>query len=563
MDSLHLEKRLKQLYPDSYEWLYREVSEKLIEFTVKHPNLHKHNLSFSEKDSVLICYADHVSDPERKTLPIMNRFFSNYVKDYFSKIHFLPFYPYSSDDGFSVIDYNKINPSFGSWKDVEEISKDYELMFDAVINHISQKSKWFKEFLKGNPDYSDYFITFEKDVDVSSVFRPRTHKLLTKFKLDNKETEKYVWTTFSDDQIDLNYASSKLYLEIVDLLLFYIEKGATAIRLDAIAFIWKKLETSCIHLPEAHEVVKSLRDIIKLVSPNVWIITETNVPHEDNISYFGDGHNEAHMVYNFTLPPLLLYSFMKQNSNILTKWASSLEYLSNETTYFNFTASHDGIGVTPLKGIVDDSDIIELAKDVESKGGKVNYRTVPGKEPVPYELNIVYLNAMGGIRPFLASQFIQLSLRGIPGVYLNSFIGAENDYDGLKYKGYNRAINREKFDFSKLCSELDDKNSSKNNVYSVYSSLLEIRKTEELFSPLAEQKILDISDDCFSIVRHKEGKRLLAIVNITNHNIKINKSQIQSALMSKEYDDLISGEIRELDSDIILNPYDFKWLRAI
>jgi len=455
-------KRLKTLYPDSYKETFEEIRRIIEEYKSKNPknsinektinqdykdskdnnssNNNKNDRKlFSEKDIVLICYADHVSEEGVKTLKTMKNFLEIYVKGYINKIHFLPFYPYSSDDGFSVIDYYKVKEEFGDWEDIKSIGKEFGLMFDAVINHISQRSEWFKNYLEGNTEYENYFIGYDTEVNTESVFRPRTHPLLTKF--STKMGDKFVWTTFSDDQIDLNFKEPKVLIEFVKILLFYFENCSEVIRLDAIAFLWKELDTKCLHMPQVHTVVKIFREIFNEIRPKGCIITETNVAHKDNISYYGSGNDEAHLVYNFTLPPLLLISFLEGNAKRLSEWASTLEINSEETAFFNFTASHDGIGVTPLKGIVSDEEIKKLAEHIISTGGKVNFRSIPGQEPFPYELNTVYLSAMDTPEKFLCSQAIQLSLQGVPAIYFNSLIGAENWKEGAQKLGYNRAIN--------------------------------------------------------------------------------------------------------------------------
>lgn len=557
-----IKKRTKLLCPDQGEETFQKLVIIINQFKRKirlssvDPDL------YSEKDIVLICYADHVREDGVKTLRTIHSFLKKYVKGYVKKIHFLPFYPYSSDDGFSVIDYYKVKDEFGDWDDIEMISKDFGLMFDLVVNHVSQKSMWFQQFLKGNKEYENYFIAFDKAVDISGVFRPRTHPLLSPFK--TKSGKKYVWTTFSGDQIDLNFQNPEVLVEIIKILLFYIEHGAEVIRLDAIAYLWKQLGTSCIHLPQVHEVVKLMRSVIKQVAPHVWIITETNVPHKDNISYFGNGNDEAHLVYNFALPPLLLLSFLNQDATALTRWADTLKLPSGKTTFFNFTASHDGIGVTPLRDIVDDRQIKKLVEYIQTQQGRVNYRAIAGTRPQPYELNIVYLNALGGnIDAFLASQAIALTMQGVPAIYFNSLIGETNWAEGIESLGYNRAINRRKFSYQKLQKELEDVDSTKHKVYSEYTRLLKIRINEPLFSPHADQKILSLSSQAFSLLRFMNNKKLLVIINIANKLVEIKSESIVKELGKMIIKDLISGKQIDLSRQkyFTLMPYQILWAK--
>ncbi|MBP7832179.1 MAG: sugar phosphorylase [Candidatus Levybacteria bacterium] len=550
------EKRLQTIYPDSFPAVATSLTQIANDFKVKNPHLSSKKLSFSEKDTILITYADHVHDGDKKTLPTMHEFLNKFIKGYINTVHFLPFYPYSSDDGFSVIDYYKIKEEFGTWEDVSRIAKDFDLMFDLVINHTSQHSEWFKEFLKGNPEYENFFIAFDNKVDTSLVFRPRTHPLLTLF--ETKKGSKYVWTTFSDDQIDLNFENPEVLLEMINVLLFYIENGAKIIRLDAIGYLWKTLGTSSIHLSQTHEVVKLFRDVINEVAPNVWIITETNVPHKDNISYFGNGDDEAHLVYNFTLPPLLLHTMLSSNSSELTKWAQTLAAPGDKTTFFNFTASHDGIGVTPLHGIVPIEDINNLADSVLKAGGKVNFRDTPeGKKP--YELNCVYFSVLNGnIDAFLATQTIQMAMQGVPAIYLNSIIGAQNWTKGVETLKYNRAINREKFDYTALSNSLADSSSVNYSIYSQYTKLLKIRTAEPLFNPLVNQKIHSAGDSVFVIERHSAQNKLFSVTNVTSEPISLDLS---SVLGNTKYTDILENSSLENTTDVKLQPYQTMWLK--
>ena len=539
-DISRIKSRLKFLYPEEHDDVYRRLQDILARYDFEDVSAGNKEI-FSEKDAILICYADHVKAEGNVPLRTMKRFLDRFCSDIISKVHILPFFPYSSDDGFSVIDYREVNPDFGDWRDVESIGECFGLMFDLVINHVSSKSRWFKGFLDGEKPYKDYFISFDEHVDTSKVFRPRTHPLLTEF--ETAEGKRLLWTTFSADQIDLDFSNPDVLLEMIDVLLFYLEKGADTIRLDAIAFLWKKLGTSCMHLEETHEVVKLFRDVIEHIAPGRWIITETNVPHKDNVSYFGDGDDEAHLVYNFTLPPLLLYTLLKEDASLLSRWADSLELPSNKTTFFNFTASHDGIGLTPLKDIVPDDEIIELAEDVKEKGGRVNYRDVPGKDPFPYELNAVYMDALGSDpERFMLSQAIQLSLKGVPGIYMNSIIGAENWQEGVEKLGYNRAINRQKFDYNELAENLGDDTSKKGKVYKAYARLLDARRNEPSFSPLADQKIIDMGKKLFAVLRGSGDDAIICIHNVALEDCPLNHEKILSTLGAADAVDLLTGE---------------------
>jgi sucrose phosphorylase len=495
-----IKKRLDFLYnKEDSDYAYNEIIK-----LIKKQKKVKKGKSFSEKDVILITYGDSIKG-NQKPLKTFNKF-SRYLKN-INTVHFLPFFPYSSDDGFSVIDYRKINKEFGNWKDVCKIGNKFNLMFDFVLNHVSFKSVYFKEYLKGN---NDFFIDVDPKTDLSKIFRPRTSPLLTKF------GKKHIWTTFSADQVDLNFKNPKVLVEFVDLLLFFVKNKAKLIRLDAIAFLWKDIKTSSLHLKQTHEIVKLLRDVLEEVNPNVLIVTETNVPHKENISYFGN-NDEAHMVYQFSLPPLVLHALLKQDSSYLTKWVKSLGNTKKGTTYFNFLASHDGIGVLPAKGLIPEKDRLDLAQEVKKRKGFVSYKTV-GKTKEPYELNINYLDALGDEHKFIAAYAIALSLQGIPGIYIHSLLGSRNWYEGVRKSGINRRINREKLNYNKLIKELNDKNSLRYKVFTDLNKLLAIRKTQKAFNPEIPQKVLNLGKELFAIKR----KDITIIINVSEKEIKLN-----------------------------------------
>ncbi len=478
------------------------------------------------RDAILITYGDQLHEPDRPPLRTLAEFCDRYLRGVVSGIHILPFYPYSSDDGFSVIDYRAVNPALGTWDDVARVGQHFRLMFDGVINHISAHSAWFQAFLRGEPAYRDYFIVVEGDPDLSQVVRPRALPLLTE--VNTASGVQKVWTTFSTDQIDLNYANPDVLLDIVDVLLFYVQHGAEFIRLDAIAYLWKEIGTSCIHLPQTHRVIQLLRAILDEVAPDVLLITETNVPHQDNISYFGDGRNEAQLVYNFALPPLALHTLHSGDATALTKWAATLERPgSSDTTFFNFLASHDGIGLNPARGILSEAEIAALVDRALAHGGRVSYKHNPDGSTSPYELNINYFDALSDpksdeppglqIDRFVAAHAIMFSLAGVPGVYFHSLFGSRGWPEGVTLKGHNRAINRQKFDRAEVERELADPQARRHEVFTRLAHLLQIRSRSHAFAPDALPCVLQLTSSVFALWRSApaDGERVLCLQNVT------------------------------------------------
>ena len=521
----------------------------------------KRKSGWDEKDVVLITYADQFSAKGEKALPVFTRFYNEWLSRTFSHVHLLPFYPWSSDDGFSVIDYHEVAPETGTWRDVAELKQSASLMFDFVCNHMSAKSEWFANYLAQKPGYEDFFISVDPETDLSAVTRPRALPLLTPFTLHDGSV-RHLWTTFSDDQIDLNFASPQVLIAMVDVLLHYLMEGARYIRLDAVGFMWKIPGTTCIHLEQTHCLIQLFRAITDAVAPGTVIITETNVPHKDNISYFGDGENEAQMVYQFSLPPLVLHAVHRQDVKALCQWAGSLALPTTHTTWFNFLASHDGIGLNPLRGILPESEILSLVDKLQQEGALVNWKNNPDGTRSPYEINVTYLDALSlrdssddeRIARFILAHAVLLSFPGVPAVYIQSILGSRNDYEGLERLGYNRAINRKKYTAGQVDLELNNKKSIRYQIYSRLSELIAIRRGERAFHPDSQAIFDAIGEHILKIVRVAEnGERMTALFNFSNKMQTVYGQTLFGTELLSGQD--ISG------TELTLNPWQVMWIK--
>jgi sucrose phosphorylase len=524
--------KIKQLLTEIYGQKTGQAAfEQLQSIMEKFPvQKRKREEFFSQDDIVLITYGDSLKKAGQTPIAALHEFAGDYLKGAISTIHFLPFFPYSSDDGFSVMDFFTIDPDLGAWENVRDIGNDFELMFDYVVNHFSSKSQWFDNYLAGKKGFDDFAIEMDPSVDLSMVTRPRSLPLLSEYKKKDGRNV-HLWTTFSADQIDFNFKSLDVLAKMTEVLLFYVQQGATILRQDAIAYLWKEIGTNCIHLPQTHDMVKLFRAILDIVAPDVMILTETNVPHEENISYFGDGRDEAQMVYNFTLPPLLFYSFVKEDTTVLSEWAKGLHLESPDNTFFNFTASHDGIGVRPLEGILPSKELDALIEIVNANEGQVSYKRNPDGSDSPYELNITYLDAILADRDssraekFLASQAIQYVLPGVPATYIHSLLGSRNWTDGIKQTGRARTINREKLQVDQLRSELNDPASFRSQVFYPYLNLIKVRRSQKAFHPNANFEILEMDPRIFAIRRYSEEQTILALTNISAAEVPLSMSK--------------------------------------
>ncbi len=542
----------------------RRAFERIVALIEKFPvQPSQKQVYFTQQDVVLITYGDSLKKPGQTPLATMHEFAANHLKAAVSTIHFLPFFPYSSDDGFSVMDFFAIDSDLGSWEDVKAIGGDFELMFDYVLNHFSAKSKWFEYYLQDKEGFQDFAIEVDPETDLSAVTRPRSLPLLTAFNKSSGRTV-HVWTTFSADQIDFNFKSLDVLEKMIEVLFYYVQQGATILRLDAIAYLWKEIGTNCIHLPQTHDMVKLFRSLLDVIAPDVMIITETNVPHEENISYFGNGHDEAQMVYNFTLPPLLFYSFIKQDTTALSRWAAGLHLESAHNTFFNFTASHDGIGVRPLEGILPPEEIESLVKVVTANNGQVSYKRNPDGSESPYELNITYVDAILGdfksdnAERFLASQAIQYVLPGVPATYIHSLLGSRNWIEGVRQTGRARTINRAKLVLPDVLTQLNDPSSFRARVFYPYLKMIQVRRNQPAFDPKAGFEILEMDNRIFAIKRFSPDQTIYAVTNISGDPIPL-------ALPEKDLPEIMTdliGAQQINPQSFVLEPYQYVWLAA-
>lgn len=580
---LRLQRYLTHLYGERAGEVQRRLEQHLAHFRPLLPSAPSTGTpsdgapTWSEKDQWVISYGDSIVADGTPPLGVLNHFLQRHLGETISGVHVLPFFPWSSDDGFSVIHYREVNPELGDWSHIRDLASHYDVMGDLVLNHVSRESLWFVDYLTGSLPGRDYFIEVDPDTDVSQVTRPRSSPLLVP--VSTRRGTRHLWATFSEDQIDLNFENPDVLLEFVGILLFYLQQGVRIIRLDAVAFLWKRLGTACIHLPETHTVVRLLRAIVDEIAPGTLIITETNVPHAENISYFGlerlaEGPpDEAHMVYQFALPPLLLHTLTRGEASTLQGWLASLPVLPEHCTYLNFTASHDGIGVRPLEGLLPDHERDALLELMHRFGGFVSMRSNPDGSDTPYEINITWFEAMRGTRRgpdpwqiarFLCSQAIMLSLQGIPALYLHTLTGTLNDVEGVERSGRLRSINRRRWPLDELELLLESPSTPTHDVFHALRRLLDLRRQEPCFHPNVPQQVISTPAELLAIERGPlaNGRRLLALFNVTDRRIALDQGgeALTQRLQQHAWQPLDTSS--SLHPPASLPPYAVLWLVA-
>lgn len=523
---------------------------------------------WSESDIILITYGDSIISQKQPPLKTLKTFLDSYLKSTINSVHILPFFPYSSDDGFSVIDYSSVNESLGTWQDITQISEQYQLMSDLVINHCSSRSAWFDNFIKGEGVGHDFFFTAHPDDDLSEVVRPRTSPLLKE--VETGQGKKFVWCTFSHDQVDFDFRNPEVLKTFASIIRQYLDNGVKIFRFDAIAFLWKVVGSKSINLPQTHEVVRLLRTLIEAAEPHAIIITETNIPNTQNLTYFGNA-NEAHGIYNFSLPPLLLNTLLTGNCLYLKRWLMSMPPAQDGTLYFNFIASHDGIGLRPAEGLLSDAELDSLIHTVENFGGKISWRSTENGEQKAYEMNIALYDALQGtvdgkdqwnFERFICAHAIMFGLEGIPGIYIHSMLGTQNDTKKLANTHHNRSINRHRWQEDILELALANKNLHHHKVLSTLKTLLDIRIKQPAFHPNATQFTLHLGLQLFGFWRQSLNRKqsIFCVSNISNQPVVLPLSELNLIITKSWYELISQREITELSQEMTLAPYQTVWI---
>ena len=527
-------------------------------------NRKKEDLKINESTSLVICYGNSVTDGNKKSLKVFNKFYKKYLKNNFDSVHFLPFYPSSSDSGFAVKDHYKIEPRLGSWKDVKIIAKNCNVMADLVINHSSARGLWFSNFLKNKSPGKDYFFTVDKNFNSKKVVRPREHRLLKKINLSNET--KYLWRTFSPDQIDLNFKNPKVLIRFIKIIFNLINNGVRIFRLDAIAYLWKENGNTCINHTNTHNIIKFIRLVCNLLKTECIIITETNLPEKENLSYFGN-NDEANWIYNFSLAPILVYSLLFEDSNKITKWSKNFPIAKLNNNYLNFIASHDGIGMRPIEGILSTNTQKKFLSRLKKNGGEFSYRKVQGVKKKVYEANITLFNAFKcsdfdksgifGFERYMAAHTIMVSFDGIPAIYFNSMFGNSNDNSKYIISGNKRDLNRYRWNKDKIEDHLKDQNSKQNKYYKNMSNILDIKSKQKAFHPNAIRKTLKLGANFFGIKRVSTDNKQ-SIYCITNMTSKLQLLKVNKNIFYKR--NLFNSKLTKKSGKIQFDPFQTIWL---
>lgn len=393
-----------------------------------------------KNEIMLITYADSLGKNLKELHSVLSRYFTGTV----GGVHILPFFPSSADRGFSPTRYDTVAPEFGTFEDIRALGKEYGLMFDFMVNHISRKSPYFEDFLlhKEASPYKDYFIRYkdfwengeptQKQVDAIYKRKPRAPYYEAQFA--DGTTEK-VWCTFSEDQIDLNVKTEATRQFIRATLENMCAQGASFIRLDAFAYAVKKAGGSCFF--EEPDIWELLQDIQKITQAHgVEILPEIHEHYSIQMKLAEKGY----WVYDFALPMLVLHALYTGRGERLKHW---LDICPRKQ--FTTLDTHDGIGVVDVADLLTEEEILETKELLFQKGANVKraYNTEAYNNLDIYQINCTYYSALGNKdQSYLLARALQFFAPGIPQVYYVGLLAGENDIPLMESTKNGRDINR-------------------------------------------------------------------------------------------------------------------------
>jgi sucrose phosphorylase len=494
--------QLKKLFEDFYPHE---------NFTVLKSKLQKiQKKSGTIKDPILLTYPDSVENLYHLNFLLSGK----NILNYFNSVHILPMFESNADGGFAASSYVKINANFGSWSDLQEISKKYSLIIDAIFNHTSDEHIWFKKFLETDPHYKKFYIEYNTKFDYSQIIRPRTSSLFTKIK------NKKVLTTFSSKQIDLNIQDVNVFYELIDVLSFYINNNISGLRLDAIPYIIKKTHTSCANLDDTYKFTKLLIQSINYMNTKISVICEANFSDKENFNYLKKSN--ADYIYQFSFSHLLFYCLYYNDFSYFVSWFKKTKSVHKQSLFY--ISNHDGYALSGIRRILNEKEFQDYISLLKNNKFKINYRQNQQTNiKEPYEVNTTFYSYLKQLDvEFVYERYILLlhilcQMEGKILLYYLDLVGEENDIEAYKKTKENRSLHRKKYSLEEYNKRLQ-----KSKIYEkIQEFLKERKKTKSMETKISFKNPLLI------IKKLNSKKYIISYYNISNKIQKIEKEQIQ------------------------------------
>lgn len=510
-------------------------------------------------------------------------------------IHLMPFLDTPkgrSDGGYAVADFRKVQENLGTMDDLEALAgachkKGISLCMDFVMNHTSEDHEWAKKARQGDGEYMSRYFFYDNSY-IPSLYEKTVPQVFPTTAPGNftwlPEIGHYVMTTFYPYQWDLNYGNPRVFNEMMYNFLFLANKGIDVVRIDAVPYIWKELNTPCRNLPQVHTIVRMMRLISEIVCPGVILLGEVVMEPEKVVPYFGTVEKpECHMLYNVTTMATTWNSIATRDIRLLKKQMDIVNSLPKQYTFLNYLRCHDDIGwgldFATLKewGMDEPSHKRYLNNFFTGKHpGSDSRGELYNDDPVTQDARFCGTTASmcgieaalfekddeklkRGIREDLMLHAYMLTQSGIPMLYSSDEIGRLNDYS---YKedpdkaADSRYIHRGAFQWE-LAEKRNSKSSVEGQIFQTLSRMEQIRSQESVFDKDCDVYTYDVHDDSIlCILRQKGNERFIGIFNFSDSE--------KTAWMQEEgtFRDLITDQTLEL-KDVELPAYGFMWCKRM
>jgi amylosucrase len=510
----------------------------------------------------------------------------------------------ASDGGYAISDFKDIDERYGNLADLRELAdhlrkRDMLLTLDVVVNHTSDQHEWAGKAMKGEEKYQQYYYMFP-DRDIPDMFEETMPEIFPETSPGNftwnEDAQRWVMTVFNSYQWDLNYSNPAVFISMIDVILFWANQGADIIRLDAVAFLWKKIGTICQNEREAHLILQLMKDCCQVTAPGVVFIAEAIVTPTEIVKYFGEDAiiaKECEIAYNATFMALLWDSVATKNAKLLTQSIKSLPSKLNRATWLNYIRCHDDIGLG-----FDDRDIVAAGYEPFShRRFLLDYFTGAFAESVakgvPFGRNLKTGDARisgslaslvglqgalehqdekmieDAIRMILLMHSMIMSFGGIPLLYYGDEIGTLNDDSYLldEHKAHDtRWIHRPRIDWEKA-EQRHTHGSVEQRIFTGIQKLIAVRKSIPAFADFNNRELIEINNEhLFAFIRYHAERNAEQVLVVANFNSKPqhlnladlgNRGQFQYAHLR----DYVTGDTPAIFKDtLVIPPYHFYWL---
>lgn len=509
-----------------------------------------------------------------------------------------------SDGGYAISDFRRVDTRIGSNEDLAEVidslkMRDILLTMDVVVNHTSEEHEWAKRARRGEQKYQEYYYLFD-DREMPDRYEESMPEIFPQTAPGNftwnEEMKKWVMTVFNNYQWDLNYSNPAVFIEMLDIILYWSNQGVDIIRLDAVAFLWKKMGSTCQNEREAHLILQMMKDCCQVTAPGVLFIAEAIVAPVEIIKYFGEdaiNAKECEIAYNATLMALLWDAVATKNSSLLYQGLRSLPDKLERATWLNYIRCHDDIGLG-----FDDTDIravgYEPAKhrkflieyytgnfsDSDARGFPFGYNQKNGDARISGSLA-----SLAGLETALASSDPQrinnaiqrilllhsliLSFGGIPLLYYGDELGTLNDYSfqNDEHKAHDtRWTHRPRIDWGKA-ERRHQQGAIEQRIFSAIKKMISVRKEIPAFADFNNRELIRVENphlfvfSRFNLSLPTGGVLVVANFDASPQNLDLDNPHIKTKLAYSHTEDLISGEAPAIAKErMVIPPYHYYWL---